>query len=199
MAAIHLTVSERISDAETSSLVDALRAHFEIDGPHHYFRKAESVPQFIQLLADWKVWVGLGLLASGFLTKIGQRAGDALWDSIRERLKRKDAKPLADTAAALARARKAAGASGYICIGLAVPDDYFGTVVVIHDTEPEKIAYQIARFAEKAEAIAAAMREEISAGNGPTSRVTVTLLDDGGVKLEWHAQSGFKPRERHLY
>ncbi len=195
MTTIHLTASERFDDAEADALAEALRKHFDVDGPHHLMRKADLLPQFVQLLADYKLWVALGLVASGFLTKIGQRAGDAVWDAIKERLKRKDAKPLADITDALARARKAAGPTGFIRIGLDMPDDRFGTVLTIHDTEPEKIAYAIARFCAKAEDIAATLRTEIDGGRGPAVGVTVTLLEGDAVMLEWQNRSDLKKRQ----
>ena len=64
------------------------------------------IGQYIQLLGNREIWVAaFGIVATGFLAKLGQRAADGFWDSVRDRLNGSQPKPLADFSDALAASR----------------------------------------------------------------------------------------------
>lgn len=206
MAALLLRLSEGLGTATAAKLDSVLRNHFEVGKSDFYVRcSADELPQVIHLLGSWQVWVaGLGAVAAGFLAKIGQRSADSLWDVVRDALRRPEAKPLSDISSALADVRTGSGKRPTICIGLDIPNDHFGTCVVIDKDQGdgEKIALSIARFVAHAEKISDVMKQEIANGREPVSIAVAAPLEGGGFKIKWATwakdQQDFVEHEREI-
>jgi len=163
MAKLRLTLTTGFSRDEADALAKTLQRYVDVDKAEFFFRRAIGLPEIIQLLGDWTIWVAVfGVPMAGFFARLGQRAADGLWDAVREWLKRDEAKPLKDVSSALAGLIREKGMSAQIVIGLDIPGPHFGTAIVIHETEPEKIAYAIARFVIVAEKISSIVQRERS-------------------------------------
>jgi hypothetical protein len=192
---LEYSVTEGVDKDKANALVRVLRAHLKIGEPRFFMRRAGyPIEQYIQLLGTWEIWVAaFGIVATGFLAKLGQRAADGFWDTVRDRLKGSQSKPLADFSEALTDTGLTVG-DHQIILGLNIPDGHFGTALVIREKRPEAIAYATARFVVMAQKISSSMAEEIAAGRGPLGRANITLMEDGSVTVDWMTHD-FKRRE----
>lgn len=186
---LKLTVPREFAPTEATALVTALRSHIEVADPRWLVRKAadiSSLPQYIELIGNWAVWAPLGIFAAAFFKKLGDRVADQAYDAFRAWLKQEEAKPLADCAASLSDAAMKSDPRMTIIVGLDVPNEYENTIFTISDTDPEKIAFQLARFLALGEKIASAVQAaESLQGRRAAGPVVVSLLDDGSARLEW--------------
>jgi hypothetical protein len=198
MASMRLTLpSAFIRGNDSDALVKALRDHVDVDDPQFSLRKAVGVPaEFIELIGDWKLWeIVLGVPASAFFGRFGYRLADSTYDLVREWLKRDEAKPLADISTALADAAKVPGVTTHIVIGLDVPNERAGTILVIREPEPAHIAHAVAGFVTSCQNVALAIAKETAAGKRFAGPAIITLLEDGVVSVQWTDISDFSKHE----
>ena len=194
--ALCLAVTERFENEDARALASALRTHVEIDGPDFFMRKAHGLEQFVQLLASWQVWATLfGVPASALLARLGQRAGDAIWDGVRGWLKSDEAKPLAGVSDVLAQIICDSGPA-YIVIGLDVPNQYFDPILIIRETDPEKIALALAKFVNVSENISIAIQKSFAHGNDLLDQPSIVLSEHGNAVVEWTTLNFVKRRLR---
>lgn len=201
MAKLTVEFTENFDGQRAEALIAVLRQHFEVATAKFLVRcSADELPRIVQLLGQWQVWAGIGVVAGPFLARIGQRAADQLWDTVRDCLKTKEAKPLADISKALAEPQD--GKRPVVTIGLDQPNEHFGTCVVLKGCDSEQIAYAMARFAVKAKEVSELMTTEIANGNGPATTAVITLLDNGGLRIVWAAWTkdrlSFVQQEREI-
>ncbi len=203
---LHLLLPSNFRSGEEAELLAVLRRYTNLaEPPLFLMRKADisGLPEVIQLLADWGAWVGLvGLAARAFVKKFSEEmakhAADDLWDAFRDWLKRDEAKPLMEVSKVLAEASHRAGPATCINVGLDIPDDSEGAILVIHGTDPERIALNIARFSAWAERISIALKSELPPGSRPAGQPVITFESDGSLKVEWTVWSGGRPVTRQL-
>lgn len=173
------------------ALQKRLQPYLRVGRPMYLFRKAADPSigdQFIQLIGSAKLWLPLTAAVTAFFATIGKRAGDAVWEAAKTALKKPDVKPLADVSDALAESMSHTGPQVSLIVGLNIPDPTWGTVYYIEGRDPEEIAYALAQFVSKAEAISSAMQAEVAAGRPPLGRARITF-DDGGLVIRWIAQN----------
>jgi hypothetical protein len=102
------------------------------------------------------------------------------------RRRKKEVKPLAEAATALADAREASSGHVEIVVGLDIPD---GTAMHISQTSAEEIALRLAVFVTRANDLSEIMKTEVQAGRVPLGRAVVTLEKDGGLTVRWLTES----------
>src|SRR5579871_320017 len=135
MTGLRLFFVERFDSEAVDALTVRLSKHVEIEETLFIARcSADDLPQYVELIGSWKFWVlTFGAVATAFLAKIGQRAGDAVWDAARAALKREDVKALADVSQALSDVRTSSGnRPDALLIGL---DNPGGTKIIIRTSE----------------------------------------------------------------
>lgn len=85
-----------------------------------------------------------------------------------------------------------------IVVGLDVPDDYSGTVMVLEGEGVEEKARLLAHFVLQAEALAEGMAAEAEAGCAHVGRAFVLLQDDGSLVVRWVDRATLSERERRF-
>lgn len=203
MATLHLMLSEGFSPDAADALARALAPHIPPETPEIYCRTTEappdSLPQFIHAVAQWPLWHGaLGRPAAAFINQLGYRAADISWDEAEHALGRADIAPLGQIAAAFATARDTLARPASIIVGLNIPNDRFGTVVVIDERRVVKIAYAIARFVGRAEEIATVIQRAMVTGETPRGPALLAFDDDGGVLIRWNSRADMRAHETRL-
>ena len=200
MATLHLTLAGDIEPSEADHLAQSLRNHLDVEDPRFLVRKDEVgvILQFVQLIGDWVAWIPLGASVTAYLVRLGQRAADASWVAAQNHFKRKEIKPLADVATTLAQAKRAFGDATEIIVGLDIPEKIWGTVLIIREDDPVKIAYALAKFIDAAETISVEIKKEVAAGRAPLGRAEITLEADGGIIVRWQSQADFSRHEKRI-
>ena len=196
MPHLNLTVTEQIDMQQAQRLATQLRRHLQVDGPHPYFRRGvdpSAIPQYIQLIGPYVLWLALLPPAKWFLKSyletLGPIAAHATRDGLAALFKKKEVKPLAEAATALADAREASSGHVEIVVGLDIPDPHFGTAMHISQTSAEEIALRLAVFVTRANELSEIMKTEVEAGRVPLGRAVVTLEKDGGLTVRWLTES----------
>jgi hypothetical protein len=204
MRQLELTVTERIDPQRAQQLATELREHLEVADPtfvRRYSDDPAAIPQYIQLVGHVVPWLALLLPAKWFLKPyletLGQIAAHATHDGLAALFKKKEVKPLAEVAAALADAREASGGRIDILVGLDIPDPHFGTALRITANGAEEIAYALAVFVTHANELSTLMKAEIEAGRAPLSGARVTLEEDGGLTVRW-VTNDFAEHEKRI-
>ncbi len=123
---------------------------------------------------------------------------DISWDEAEHALARSDCAPLARIAGALTIAKETIARPASIIVGLNIPNDRFGTVVVIDDRRPVKIAYAIARFVSRAAEIATVIQRAVVTGETPRGPALLSFGDDGSVLIRWNSRADMRPHEARL-
>ncbi len=176
MPQLELTVTEGIEIQQAQRLATELRRHFEVDGPQPYFSQGRPVHNPPIHSADWSC-CGLAAVALSakwflkpYLETLGPIAADATRDALAALFKKKEVKPLADVATALADAREASSGRVEIVVGLDIPDPHFGTALRITKDTAEEITYELAVFVTHADELSVTMKAEVEGGRAPTGR-----------------------------
>lgn len=173
-------------------------------GPDLRIRSRTSValmstdpPSFIKLVAESSEWsFALELAASAFLApffaqfgaQLGKNAADDLWKNraaIARALASASAAPIRKVITVLRRAKSKARASTYVAIALPLPDEDYGTEMVVPTDSEEEAALAVALFVEQLAPIEVAVRREIDAGRSFLGSVRVVPQKDGSVVLKW--------------
>jgi hypothetical protein len=202
MATLHLMLSEGFTPASADELARALAPYIRTETPEIYCRKSsdlEALPQFIHAVGQGQLWQeSLGESAAVFLNQLGYRAADIAWDEAEHALARTDCAPLAGVAMALTVAKETIARPVSIIVGLNIPNDRFGTVVVIDDSRPVKIAFAIARFVTRADEIAMVIQRAVVTGETPRGPALLSFDDDGSVLIKWNSRADMRPHEARL-
>lgn len=200
MPELNLTLPGRFDTEDAEAVRAALSKHLQVGRPLFLLQRSAGPPpvSIIQLIGDAAAWLPMTVPATVYLSTLAKRAGDATWDGIASVLKRKEVKPLADVAAALAAAADKAGGEAGIIIGLDIPDDHFGTVVIIRDRNPAAVARKLAAFVVHVEELSRVMRAEVEAGRPPLGQATVEVQDDGSLLVTWCSQHDLERHEKRV-
>jgi hypothetical protein len=202
MATLHLMLSEGFSQDAADRLARALASVMTIETPEIVCRKTaetEALPQFIHAVAQAQLWQDtLGSSAAIFLNRLGYRAKDIAWDEAEHALARADVSALAQFANAMASTKDSVARPASIIVGLNIPNDRFGTVVVIEASRPIKIAYGIARFVTRADVIATVIQRAVVTGETPRGPALLTFDDDGSVLIRWNSRADMRAHEARL-
>ena len=202
MATLHLMLSEGFSQDAVDNLTSALETVIKTETPEIVCRKTaerEPLPQFIHAVAQAQLWQDtLGSSAAHFLNRLGYRGKDIAWDEAEHALTQEDVAPLAHVVKAMADMKDSIARPASIVVGLNIPNDRFGTVVMIEATRPIKIAYDIARFVSRADAIATVIQRAVVTGETPRGPALITFEDDGGVTIRWNSRADMRPHEARL-
>ncbi|EAV44230.1 hypothetical protein SIAM614_03690 [Roseibium aggregatum IAM 12614] len=191
-----LVLTSEIATEEGLLLHKRLRSNIDVGEPNWYVRKSadpSAGEQFIQLIGSAKVWLPLTGAATAFFAAIGKRAGDALWDRIAAALNQKEARPLAEVSEALASAVEKHGNCELI-VGLPLPNEHFGTVLIISDHDPNKIAYKLGKFSLNVGELTTEMTRVIEIGEAPWGRAVISIEGDDLV-VRWKSQRDYSDRE----
>jgi hypothetical protein len=190
MSQLELTFTEGVDPQQAQRLATELRRHLAVDGPHPVLRRADpsTISQFIQLLGSHDAWLLL-LPASWFfkpyLATLGPIAAQATRDGLAALFKKKEVKPLAEVATALADVKKARTGHVELFVGLDIPDPQFGTALRITSDSAEEIARAVAAFVTHAEKLSTLMMEEVAANRAPLSGAHILLKADGSLTVQW--------------
>lgn len=202
MATLHLMLSEGFTSDAADGLAHALAPYMRTETPEIVCRKSsevEALPQFIHAVGQGRLWQdALGAPAAAFLNQLGYRAADISWDEAEHSLARSDCEPLAGVVAAFTMARESIAQPASIVVGLNIPNDRFGTVVMVDDTRPVKVAYAIARFVGRADEIATVVQRAVVTGETPRGPALLSLDDDGSVLIRWNSRADMRPHEVRL-
>jgi hypothetical protein len=204
MPQLELTVTERIDPQRAQQLATELREHLEVADPtfvRRYSGDPAAIPQYIQLIGDVVPWLALLYPAKWFLKSYLETLGPIAAHATRERLAalfKKEVKPLAEVATALADAREASGGRIDILVGLDVPDPHFGTALRITADSAEEIAHALAVFVTRASDLSTKMKAEVEAGRAPLGRAIISLDEDGGLTVRWRSQKDFAEHEKRI-
>lgn len=202
MATLHLMLSEGFTPDAADGLARALAPYILTETPEIFCRKsseAEALPQFIHAVGQGPLWQGaLGAPAAAFLNQLGYRAADISWDEAEHSLARDDCEPLAGVVAAFTMAKESIALPASIIVGLNIPNDRFGTVVMVDDTRPVKVAYAIARFVSRADEIATVVQRAVVTGETPRGPALLSFADDGSVVIRWNSRADMRPHEALL-
>ncbi len=202
MATLHLMLSEGFTPDAADGLARALAPHIRTETPEIYCRKSsglEALPQFIHAVGQGQLWQdALGAPAAAFLNQLGYRAADISWDEAEHALARSDCAPLAQVATAFTMAKETIARPASVIVGLNIPNDRFGTVAMIEDTRPVKVAYAIVRFVSRADEIATVIQRAVVTGEAPRGPALLSFDDDGGVMIRWNSRADMRPHEARL-
>ena len=203
MPELNLTLSEKFTDDDATTIRAALNRHFQISRPvGRVVRRSIDPPSILLLLggvAAWKILVKPAeAFMNSFFSTLGKRAANAAMDSALEWKKNKDIKPLADVATALVAAANRVDGRVTISIGLNIPDDDLGTALSTDSRDPLEVARVLTAFVVHAQRIADIVQAEIERGHEPIGGVNVELARDGTVKIRWRAGSDFKAYEKRI-
>lgn len=202
MATLHLMLSEGFDPAGAETLAVALRPIITTETPEIVCRRTDKdapLRQFIHAVAQCQLWhEALGASAAIFVNRLGTRAFDIAWDEADHLLAWPDVAPLARMAMAFALAKESLAQGSSLVIGLNIPNDRFGTVVVTEDSRPVKIAYRIARFVVQAERISQIIQRAMATGETPRGPALLTFGDDGGVRITWNSRADMRGHEVRL-
>ena len=196
---ISLTVPREMPPSEAADMVTALRVHICVDDARWRLQKSADPGSdlVIQLIGNLAAWLPLSAAATVFLTTIAKRAGDATWDAIANVFKTKEVRPLAEVATTLGNALEKAGPGTQLIVGLSIPEPNWGTVLLISETDPLKIATKLAEFVSLSNKISMAMEAEVAAGRAPLGRAQISIEDDGAV-IRWVSQRDFARHEKRI-
>jgi hypothetical protein len=202
MATLHLMLSEGFTPDAAAGLAQALPPDIRPETPEIYCRKSselEALPQFIHAVGQGQLWQdALGAPAAAFLNQLGYRTADISWDEAEHALSRSDCAPLARVVTAFTVAKETIARPASIIVGLNIPNDRFGTVVVIDESRPVKIAYVIARFVSRADEIATVIQRAVVTGETPRGPALLSFGDDGSVVIRWNSRADMRPHEARL-
>ena len=200
MAEVKLVFSDGFDTGLAETAKARLGAHLNIKGPRFYLRKSADpgLSQFIQLIGDVTSWLPLKAAAAVYFGALAKKAADATWDGLASLFKSEDVKPLADVATTLADAAQETEGDVEIVVGLNIPDDFWGTAIVIKAKNPEEIARALASFVVHAERLSTEMKAEVAAGRAPLGMATITLEEDGSLTVRWQTQEGFANCEKRI-
>lgn len=199
-APLTLILPREFDTSEAARLHERLRQHLNVGPPHHVVRKSVDLDagyQIIQLIGDLANWLPLQAAAGIFLGTLAKRAADALWDAAAAALKRPEVRPLADVSDALAKAMAHAGPETELIVGLDIPERNWGTVLIIKDRDPVRIAHALAVFAGKADQLSSVMKAEVKAGRAPMGRAIVEV-DGDGLVVRWRSQADSAANEARI-
>ena len=204
MATLHLTLSEAFTPDIADSLARSLDRYINTEVPEIYYRKpsadaADGAPQFIHAVAQSQLWQGaLGRAANSYLDLIGRRNDAIDWNIAGEALARPEITPLSEVAHAFAAARDCLPEGAAIVVGLNLPNDRFGTVVVIDRGDPARIAQGIARFVCRCQEISTVIERAIVIGEIPLGPALLTMQDDGAVMIRWNSRADMQAHQARL-
>lgn len=202
MSELTLVLTERFTEADTTALRAKLNRHVRVREPRRFVRLSIDPPSLIVLLgaaAAWEVLVRpAAAFTKSFFGALGKRAGDAAWDGAVERKRKKNVEPLAEVAAALAKAAESVDGRVTISVGLDYPEDGLGTTISTDSRDVLEVVRILSAFVVRAERISAAVREEVERGDGQVGSFSMELEQDGSVTISWHAASDSKVHERHI-
>ena len=164
--------------------------------------RSADPPSWIKIFADVAEWVTpFKVIATVFLSQLAKNAADDLWKNkaaIAAALRNASATPLRKLTAALLRAKAQARPSTDVVVGLPIPDEYFGTALLVPTSSIEDAAVTLAVFVSRVEEIDAAIREANAEGNGPAASVRIVIRPDGSVTLRWQHHKTLEVVEREL-
>ena len=198
---LRLFVTDDIPESTRRELVDAWKDIGGLERAGVVFLRSAEPPSFIQIMGEALQWLSpLKVAATVFLSQLAKEAATEIYKNkakIAEALAQAAAAPLRRAAASLKQARHQSPRHPRVVLGLSMPDDYFGTALSITHESEEEIAYLLASFVTKAEAIQQVIQAEIDAGRRPLGRVQVVPTGAGGLRLVWMDQQ-FGKHEREI-
>ena len=79
-----------------------------------------------------------------------------------------------------------------------MPEDHFGTRLRIEGRDPESVALELALFALQTGAVEALLEELKRQGDHPAGQITLRLLADGSMSIDWVGSHTLEARSRTL-
>ncbi len=169
------------------------------------FRAVNEMSSFITVateLISWKLLLGTPLAV--FISEIAKNAADDLYKNKKEiwaALKNKAAQPVAVVARCLTGLARSSTQDTRLLLVLLLPDDHLEAVLRVDVASEEEVAYTLAIFVHKVEAVCRVLKEELlakdeSVGESrPVRRVYLELLRDGSLKMKWPSDADHKQHE----
>jgi len=187
-----LETTEDISQETKQNLEASLRGLVTFEDQRITHLRSTEPPSWLKVFADVAEWISpLKVIATVFFSQLAKNAADDLWKNkarIAVLLRETAALPLRKFAEALSEAKRGSQANTDIVVGLPIPDDHFGTALIVPTETIEDAAAALAVFVCHAEEIDATVRAAIEGGEGPASSVRILLRPNGQVLLRWQHQ-----------
>ena len=181
MNEITLTLSRHF-ETSYAEIHSKLSERLVVTKPLAKIEKSADPQALIELLGSAACWLPLSVAATAYLSRLAHRAADATWDKIAGNA---EMKPLSDVVQVLAEAVTDTDRQVRIVVGIDVPDEFFGTSMLIQASSPKEIARLLASFVVHADALEKRMRTAIEEGRAPFGGATIQVQDDGSLLVNW--------------
>ena len=203
MERVQLFTNQAVPEDVHDDLRSELSKVLAVDNATVIHQRAYEVPSFIQIVLDAIHWV-TPLKASAafvlyhfhkflksYVERLGEHAADATTKELTDRnqklrnlLNKDEAEPLRRVVFALADAAEQSAGNTVLRIGFPLPEDYFGILLIIQNSEPAHIAYVLALFVRQAEDIEKRIIEEIDK-HGVFGGVELQIDAEGQFTASW--------------
>ena len=178
-----------VMEDDIERIVAKLKKHSCVGRPKFYLRKsATPLPEIVSIIGDVAPWAPFVLAANyflkGFFAELGKESGKRIMSL----LQRKEVEPLSDLMSALDETAQIAQGPLQVSIGIDIPDDHFGTSIHLEHGDPQ-LALTVALFIDNVERIKEAMLVEVEKGNVPLGGASISVQDDGNMRIMWKRRS----------
>ena len=147
-----------------------------------------SPPSILELMASAAVWTPLVIAATAFLKKIAENAADEAWTNRRQIaswLTAQAVRPFQKLCELFGEMRDASGDNSHVCVGIPLPDQYFGATLKLDDIGAEEMAVKLAIFIAHTEEIEVAVYSLLEGEDAPLGPVSILVAGDGTLSLAW--------------
>jgi hypothetical protein len=182
-------------------VVNYLRDELDIkEEPRLAMHKSESAPSFLQIIGEIIQWLDpLKVAATAFLLELSREAAKDVYKNkakIIKALKVATVTSLNHFSEVLSRIKKNLPSRTKVAISIPIPDNFFGTTLLIESDKEEEIAWAIANFIVRIEAISKFIKKISESELKPFAPLHLTLLEDGNLKLTWMDQKNMEMHEK---
>lgn len=183
-------------------LHEDLNACLSVGNPKEYLRRSVDPSQAITLIGDVVEWLPLKEAATTYLNRLAECAADltmgALGVGLYKLYKLKKVEPLANFAKALKKASIKVNGEVEICIGLPIPDDFFGTTLKIKEDDLEDILYFLAIFIFNVEDISEILQKEFEDKGMPFGSGIIKFESKKYFIVSWCSKRDYKKHEKRI-
>lgn len=176
-----------------ADLVKTWQSVVPTGSPQIYERKTfDTLLQYIQLIGAAPIWAPLGVAGTAYLGRLAYLAADDTMGILRTKLNTKTSGRIEELAAGIIAARKKLDSPSQVLIGINVPDDRWGTVLVLDTEDQETLEREISIYASNVERISHFLKYYCERGEGPLGQGKITICQDGQIEIQWMSQRDFK-------
>lgn len=190
---MRLIVTSDIPSGVRTTLYADWRPFGGLEHTSEVMLKSAEAPSLIQIIGDVSQWLTpFKVAATVFLSQLAKEAATDIYKNKQKiglALANAASTPLRLVSAALKKAREKSPRRPGLVVGLPLPDECFGIILLLPDASEEEIALRMARFIVRVERIENIIGGEISGGHPPFHNVQVIPLETGGFLVSWIDQN----------